>query len=168
MNYSNYKPSLTNFATTGNWLNQPDITMSLNQINGLPIHDATKTIEIHITPRDILHAKRKQPASCAAAKCAVRTIDHVSDARIHLHCAYLLIGNTWRRYRTSLALRTELIAFDRGGKFMPGLYLLGAVPLSQRANRKSGSSKNKNRPGKSPRRLTVHYATDVRPHGANR
>lgn len=139
----------------------------LQQIDGHPIHDATKPIHIHIAPRDIQSAQRRAPAACAAAKCCTRTLPEIYKARVHLSCAYLFDGAIWHRYRTSRALRTELVAFDRGAKFLPGVYVLNAVPPSARRRARSGSKTNKNRPGKGARPLIIHHVEGVRPRGGN-
>jgi hypothetical protein len=140
-----------------------------NTINGVPIVDATSPILIHISQRDANNGKVKAPSACAAAKCCTRTITECTDARVHLGRTYLKMGHVWVRYLTSQALRAEIIVFDRGGKFEPGTYTLGAVPRSQRANKKAAPSKNKTTGRRHRKGLIVrHTTTNVRPHGANR
>lgn len=143
----------------------------MNEINGLPIVDATRTIRIHISQRDAKLGKTKDPGACAAARSCIRTVDECTAARIHLSCAYLKMGAVWVRYKTSQALRSEIVAFDRGASFEPGIYTLAAVPPSQRVNNKkkrSGSNTNRNKPGKHRKLAVRHVTTNVRPHGANR
>lgn len=130
-------------------------------INGLNVVDATKPVIINISDRDVASGDKKSPDGCAAAKCAVRTIANCTDARIHLSRCYLRIGNRYYRYLTSPSLKLEIVAFDRGGKFMAGEYVLNAPPKSQRKGYKRPGGKVKTQ-GRRRRRL--HVTQDVRDH----
>lgn len=139
-----------------------------HKIGGLPVKDADKPVIITITNRDIKNGAIKAPSSCAAAL-ACHRISKVEDARIHIGRSYLKIGGKWIRYVTSKPLRTEIIAFDRGGEFAPGEYTLQAVPTGQRyeAMRNHGAKRS---PHKAKKRIIAirHQVTGVRPRGANR
>lgn len=139
------------------------------KINGTPVIDATKSILIHISQRDVNTSKTKDPASCAAAKCCMRTITQCEGARIHVGRAYLKMGGKWVRYLTSPALRTEIVAFDRGADFMPGVYSLSAIPPSMKVGTKKPKKGGPSTQGKRARKLRVyHITTNVRPRGANK
>lgn len=140
------------------------------EINGKPVVDATEHMMIDISPDDCLRGKTKDPGSCAAARAIMRDYD-VKAARVHVGLTYVEEEDRWLRYRTSAALRTELVAFDRGGPFEPGTYMLSPPPKSatlefQRTHNK-GASKRRNGKGKTPKR-TRHETTNVRPRGANK
>lgn len=96
------------------------------EINGKKVVDARKPVEIHITQRDALVGANKNPSGCAAALAAKRDIAGCVSARVHIGCVYIEQKNHWVRYLTPKALRTEIVAFDRGGSFQPGDYVLKA------------------------------------------
>jgi hypothetical protein len=88
-------------------------------IDGLPVIDAKRPLTLHITGRDISLANPKQPHACAAARACLRELG-AKEARIHLGRIYIRTNNgNWQRYQTPGALRDEIIAFDRGGRFEP-------------------------------------------------
>lgn len=146
------------------------------EINGKPVVDATKPIKIEITARDAKEGDNKNPSSCAAARAVKRDIAECVSARVHIGRVYVETPRKWIRYETPDSLRTEIIAFDRGGSFAPGTYKLG-VPMSQEKRReymkKSGGQRGKHgHPSKRPRKLIAkikrHEVTGIRPKGANR
>lgn len=144
------------------------------EINGKKVVDATKPIAIHITKRDTTDGDNKNPASCAAARAVKRDVPECVNARVHIGRVYVETPSKWIRYNTPDALRTEIVAFDRGGSFAPGEYKL-QVP-----EKRSGSGSNTGRNGgvrgkASKKRNTVlvarvkrHEVTGIRPKGANR
>jgi len=113
--------------------------MSLKSINKLPVLNAKHSLELHITTTDCTRAEVKDPARCAAAL-AIRREFHPIDVRVHLGRVYVRQNNSnWQRYLTPKSLRTELIAFDRGGTFTPGTYTLPAPPKSRKTNKRQGT-----------------------------
>lgn len=136
------------------------------EINGVKVHNATKPVVITISPKDVMRGNTKDPAACAAALACKREL-HATDARIHVGRSYLKIDGEWVRFRTSAALRSEIVAFDRGGTFEPGEYLL-QVPLKP----SQGIKKTKPKGTKDNRvkiaRKIYHKVTSVRERGANR
>ncbi len=91
--------------------------MSLKSIDGLPVIDAKDSIKLTVTSRDIEKADRKDPADCVVARACRREL-HVKEARVHLSRVYLRSNdNNWVRYTVPKPMRTEIIAWDRGGSF---------------------------------------------------
>lgn len=146
------------------------------EINGKKVVDATRKVKIKITPRDATEGDNKNPSSCAAARAAKRDVPHCISARVHIGRVYIEQKDKWVRYNTPGSLRTEIIAFDRGGSFDPGEFELQPPPPSQteeaqqerNRKRKSGISS-----GKNPRKVKVaiikrHNVTGIRPRGATR
>lgn len=99
-------------------------------IGGKKVVNGTRKVRLHITAADT-KASRKDPKACAAAKAALRQVPNCVAARVHVGRVYLLKkdGN-WHRYQTPEALRTEIVTFDRYGKFQPGDYELIPMPPS--------------------------------------
>lgn len=132
------------------------------KINGRPVVNALRKLNLHISAADIKAAKSQDPALCAAARAAVREIPNCIAARIHLGRAYILQKDKWLRFKTPEALRGEIIAYDRGGKFQPGDYELTPMsPSDLRPNRKEYQRSETSRstpgspPSKNPRKLHV-------------
>lgn len=148
-------------------------TNHAESIGGKPVINARKRLKVIISAKDVQGGKNKDPGACAAAKALVRSVPGCVAARVHLSRAYILSNKgNWQRYKTPDALRSEIVAFDRGGKFEPGEFELRPLPPSAlvpkrkveyRPDRESG---NKSDVGKTPRKL--HVMTGVRPRGANR
>lgn len=109
---------------------------------GMPVIDAKHDMTIHITKRDIRLADSKSPGSCAAALALNRKFP---EAHVHLGRVYIRSNKgNWQRYVTPKNLRTELVAFDRGGTFEAGEYTLTAPHPSQRLRfKKTGPKKRK-------------------------
>jgi hypothetical protein len=152
------------------------------EINGKRVVDATRKAKIMITKRDTVEGDNKNPSSCAAARAAKRDVPECLSARVHIGRVYIEQKDKWVRYYTPEALRTEIIAFDRGGTFQPGEYELKppSKSESEAGRRKSYFRSNVNRnklgasPTKSPRRkirvakIKRHEVSGIRPKGAVR
>lgn len=106
------------------------------KIAGLPVKDADEKIAVTITKNDVRTGTLKEAKSCAAANALCRQTG-AKEARVHFSRAYLKVGKVWKRYQVPNALRAEIIAFDRGGKFEPGEYVLHPITQAQRLDRPS-------------------------------
>lgn len=140
--------------------------MALKAIDGLPIMDAKKPAILKITKNDIDKADRKEPADCAVARACRRDL-HVKEVRVHLGRVFVRQNEgNWLRYMTPRSLRSEIIAFDRGGAFAPGEYTLPAPhPSKKAAGKRQGSARNATRPRgakSAKKRRAPHIVTDVR------
>jgi hypothetical protein len=136
---------------------------SAMRIDGLPVKDAKKKLPITINARDVRRGNNNQPTSCAAAQACLRQSD-ASAARVHLGRTYLLIdGKHWLRFKTPASMRSEIIAFDRGGKFATGEYVLGALqPTSRATGKRQGTVEKPTRNRKTAKKRRYHAVTDVR------
>jgi len=146
-----------------------------DKIGGKPVVNAKRRVTLHISPKDAKTGASKDPGACAAAKAALREIPNCTMARVHLGRAYLFNerSDQWTRYKTSEALRSEIIAFDRGGTFEPGEYDLRPLsPSATKPRKKTFVSSDTNRSGKSTNKTKVprklHVVKGVRRRGANR
>jgi hypothetical protein len=146
------------------------------EINGKPVVDASRKLTINITKADTIKGGNKDPGACAAARACIRTPKTLS-ARVHLGRVYIEQKDKWLRFQTPGALRSEIIAFDRGGKFEPGEYkLIPVSPANSDKFRKKASGSDTNRSNARPshtktarKKLVVHRAVpNVRSKGANR
>ena len=98
--------------------------MEVHRVGGRNCIDAASTIEIEITEQDTRFASRKDHTNCVMARACMK--QESTDAIVHVSRIYLKVKDQdlWTRYAVDSSLRTEIIAFDRGGKFAPGIYKL--------------------------------------------
>lgn len=132
----------------------------LKSIDGLPVINAKRPVKLTVTEKDCKGGNPKNPDSCAIARCMMREF-HASEVRVHLSRAYVkTTPDKWVRYITTKPLRTEIVAFDRGGTFAPGEYHLSAITPSKQVRKHKKTKK----PGTGTRAKPVkrHVVTDVR------
>jgi len=133
----------------------------VKKIDGMPVGNAFMPIRLKVTEADIKNGARKNENACAIAVAAVRQVKGVTAAKVHLGVIYLCQNGQWKRWHTSNGARTEIIVFDRGGRFVPGEYDLLPVPPQSLLRRYRAAAKP--RPGpKRRRRRKPHYVEDVR------
>jgi len=152
------------------------------EIAGKKVVDAKRPATIHITPKDVATGANKLPSQCAAAKAAVHSIPECISARVHIGRVYIEQKDRWVRYYTPESLRTEIIAFDKGGSFQPGPYTLRppspSTTITARSEYRSHANETRSERAKSkqhPRKLRVrvaktkrHEVSGIRPKGAAR
>lgn len=115
--------------------------MSLTQIDGLPVFDAKKAISLTVTAKDVDNADPKRPNNCAVA-IACRRSTQAKEVRVHLGRVYVRTNDqNWQRFITPRPMRSEIIAFDRGGNFEPGTFTLSAPQPSKKATGKRQGGK---------------------------
>ncbi len=135
----------------------------LKAIDGMPVIDAKQSTTLHITKQDIARGDRKRPDKCAAALAIVREM-HAIEARVHLSRIYIRTNKgNWQRYVAPRSLRSEVVAFDRGGQFEEGAHYLHAPQPSIRlgAKRARYDAPGKWKKGKK-RRQPPHVTRNVR------
>lgn len=104
------------------------------KINGVEVKDADEKLVVKITKDDVRKGSLKNANACAAANALCRQ-EHCDEARVHFSRAYIRKGKKWLRFGVPPALRNEIIAFDRGGTFEPGEYILSPVQPTVRLDR---------------------------------
>jgi hypothetical protein len=99
------------------------------------VKDATSDLVVNITQNDIKGAKRADNDGCAAANALCRQ-EHFKRAKVFKTKTYVLLKDgTWRRYLTPKSLYTEIMIYDRGGRFEAGDFILKAPRGAQRLGR---------------------------------
>ena len=136
------------------------------KIAGTDVKDADGKLIVTITKADVRSGAKKNAQSCAAANALCRQ-HQAEEARVHFSRAYIKKGGKWLRFGVPVALRNEIMAFDRGGEFAPGEYVLAPVQPCVRLDaertpryapeKRSGAHKSKNK-----RKRAYHVATGVR------
>jgi hypothetical protein len=135
------------------------------KIAGTPVTDAKNDLRLHITKLDVRSGAKKNADACAAANALCRQ-EGCTEAKVHFTRAYIKKGKTWVRYYVPPALRSEIVAFDRGGTFEAGDYELKAMPpnmIEPRAkSRGINKTKRKSHANKGLMPKAVHITTGVR------
>lgn len=113
-------------------------------IDGLPIVDATKPLALLIDDKDVKGANVKEPAECVVAR-ACRNHLHAIEVRVHLSRIYIRFNKgNWQRFLTPKAMRDEIIAFDRGGRFQTGTFALAPPnPNARLTGKRTGGKKDR-------------------------
>lgn len=94
------------------------------------VEDSPRELGVLVKQQDIDDAIPGNPAACAVSLGAQRNCPgHVTGALISRTIAILIYRETQAvRFIVPKMTYANLFAFDRGGKFEPGIYLLGKVP----------------------------------------
>lgn len=132
----------------------------VKDIDGLPVFDAKRPIKLIVNKNDIDRADIKEPKDCVVAR-AVRRELHAKEVRVHLSRVYVKTNEgSWTRYFTPRSMRSEIIAFDRGGSFAAGEYHLTTPSPSKNL----GKNKSKRGPHlkRGKKRTKPHIVKDVR------
>ena len=130
------------------------------KLEGLPVVDAVRGLELHVERRDVDRKARKNPAQCALATCATRM--YKTECRVYMSRAYVKSadGLSWTRYTVGGTTQREITAFDRGAPFEPGIYRLSPPAPSTRLGNGSKIGGNGQRTGKGPK--PRHISLNVR------
>ena len=116
----------------------------ITTIEGLPVINAKKPLKLHVTPLDIKAARKHSPGNCAVAKACMREWK-AKEVRVHLSRIYVRQNEqNWTRYFTPYAMRSEIIAYDRGGEFLPSVYTVASPPPTKSTGKKQSQSVDKN------------------------
>jgi hypothetical protein len=129
----------------------------VDTIEGLPVLNAKRPIMLHVTPQDIKTARKYSPGNCAVAKACMREWK-VKEARVHLSRIYVRCNEkNWVRYFTPRPMRSEIIAYDRGGEFLPSVYTVKPVSASKRTGKRQGTDTDKNNKSRELRKKRKPY-----------
>jgi hypothetical protein len=121
--------------------------------------DADKPADIEVTISDATTKGIKNHEACAMAVACKRKYN-LDGVIISRSTAYLVKGNQARRFKLPPATAKEVVSFDRGGGFAPGVYRLSAVGDWAKLGRKQGSDKP--RTGNGIKERFRHLTTDIR------
>lgn len=136
------------------------------KIQGIEVVDAPEELEITITQRDCQLGKKKSAHECAASRAICRA-QQGEAAIVHFSRVYIRKGNKWYRYNVPAMLRSEIVAFDRGGNMEPGDYTLRPVAATIRLDAPRSQKRIGKRNGTKPQRgnrpkKPYHVVTGVR------
>lgn len=130
------------------------------KIAGKPVKDADEKFVLTITKADVKSGAAKTSSQCAAAKALCRQTG-CEEARVHFSRVYIRKQGKWLRFGAPPSLRNEVIAFDRGGEFAPGEYVIGPaqpiVRLDAPSRKRYDNRKNKTRSKNSGTKIKRPY-----------
>lgn len=112
--------------------------------------DAKEGVKVTVTRGDVAWSEKRNGNACVMAKACERSL-HVDGALVNRTRAFLIRGNTALRYGLTQRTQREIVAFDRGGQFMPGDYyltrLIGseAIGAKRTQTKKRGNLKTRRR-----------------------
>ena len=134
----------------------------IREIDGVAVEDAKRPIKIVVGADDIKGASKQKPNNCAVARACYH--HHLADeVRVHLSRVYLKRGKgQWVRYLTPRDMRSEIVAFDRGGSFQPGEFILKPIPHKMKLGKRTGTSTNENSKKRKTKRRQHRTLLDVR------
>lgn len=130
------------------------------KLEGLPVVDAERGLELNVQRRDVDRKQRKNPAQCALAACAQRI--YKTECRVYMSRAYVKSadGTHWLRYTVPASAQREITAFDRGAAFEPGSYRLSPPSASAKLGSYARAGGRSTHTGKAPR--PIHFSINVR------
>lgn len=122
--------------------------------------DAKKRVVLNITREDIAFGKRKDHRTCGVAVC-VRRQENVDGVIVGVRRVYFIKGRVATRFEPTESLSRELVAFDRGGTFDAGVYVLNPVrrPTGTKTRRTRTPSEASSNPGGSSPQLALSHFT---------
>ena len=123
------------------------------------VKDARVDSYIEVTRKDLNSAHVRDHKTCAMAVACKRKF-HADGVLISVGVAYVVMGDTFTRYRVPESVGREVVSFDRNGGFRPGEYHLRAPSRSQRL----GATRYKRTGKKNPHTQGHfrHFTDDIR------
>ncbi|HLG49324.1 MAG TPA: hypothetical protein VKY24_23975 [Reyranella sp.] len=135
----------------------------MRKIDGESVTNASRPVRIKVTDRDVKRGVPKNPNACAIALACLRDIPGATAAKVHMSTCFVNIAKKgWQRWQVPEYATREIVAFDRGGKFVPCEVDLRPVPLiEKKQRRRSGSSSGGPRRPRRPRHVTLDVREDA-------
>lgn len=138
----------------------------MRKIDGQTVTNAPQPLRLMVTASDIHKGVPMDPCNCAIAVAVKRQVPGCTDARVHKGTLFALIRKKWLRWLVPEYLTREIVAFDRGGRFVPGEADFGTVPPPPSKAVRDARRAARSRSGKvrlsSYTRRPAHITKDVR------
>lgn len=121
--------------------------------------DALRPAKIEVVARDANPRAAKNHEACALAVACKRQMN-LDGVIISRSIAYLVKGKKARRFQLPPGTAREVVSFDRGAGFAPGVYLLSAVTPNKKMGTRQGSDQRT--PGNGKPKQFRHLTANVR------
>lgn len=123
------------------------------------VTDATRPAKIEVMASDANPRAAKNHEACALAIACKRQMN-LDGVIISRSIAYLVKGKKARRFQLPPATSREIVSFDRGAGFQPGVYLLSKITANKRMGQRQGSDRRT--PGNGKPKQFRHITANVR------
>ena len=132
----------------------------MKRIDGQPVTNGHRRIRVKVSAADIKDGAPLNSNSCAIARACIRQVPNVTAAKVHLGRLYLLFAGAarWQRWFVPEYATREIVAYDRGGRFVPQEIDFQPPPVPILARYRPAKAK---RP-QGKRRRVIHRTMDVR------
>jgi hypothetical protein len=129
----------------------------MKRIDGEPVANGMIRLRVQVTKQDIEQGEPLNPY----ARACVRTIKNCVKAKVHKTQLYLKFEAQprWKRWNVPEYATREIVAFDRGGRFVPQEIDFAAPPVQVLARYRPAK---KVRSGPRRKRGRIHQTVDVR------
>jgi hypothetical protein len=134
----------------------------LRKIDGQVVTNAATRLRLTVTEQDVRKGVPKNPNACAIAVAAMRQIPGCTAAKVHKSCLFTLVKGKWQRRLVPEYATRELVAFDRGGRFVPGEFEFDPMPVPTPTTKRRRPSSASASSGAPRRKRTRHVTIDVR------
>jgi hypothetical protein len=133
----------------------------MKKIDGEPVANGMQRLRVEVTRADIEKGQPKDQNSCAIAVACVRQLKNVVAAKVHKGRLYLKFEGQarWRRWTVPEYATREIVAFDRGGRFVPQQIDFSPPPVTVLARYRPPKQV---RSGPRRKRGRIHHTVDVR------
>lgn len=134
----------------------------MRKIDGLPVTNASRPVRINVTKHDVAKGVPKNQNACAIALACMRDIPGATAAKVHMSTCFVhLKRKGWQRWRVPEYATREIVAFDRGGTFVPGEIDLMPVPITPKKKRRRTANSGSRVRGRQPRHVTQDVREDA-------
>jgi len=126
------------------------------------VEDGGRKVTIEVTKRDEATANKKSHKTCAMAVACKRKFE-ADGVIISVNRAYIIKGDTAKRYNLPNSVSREVVSFDRGAGFEPGTYQLSKVAESAKLGvRRVGKPNGKKHPHGGATEKMSHHTGGIR------
>lgn len=122
------------------------------------VKPAPQSVQIHVRSRDCTGAQTKAHDACAMARACKRDL-HLDGAVVSLGAAYLIRGIRATRYVVPQAVSREIVSFDRGSGFQPGVYTLNPPPVRRKSTGSHKDARRRHDLAPRAKRITLNVRT---------
>lgn len=124
------------------------------------VEDAVKRQVVQVRANDAKLRGKKKHDECALAEACKRSFA-VDGVIISRSMAYLVKGKKAVRFKLPDSVSREIVSFDRGAGFQPGVYALEAIPPSSRMDYRAKrddlrDDRDRTNKGKAKRHITTN------------
>lgn len=133
----------------------------MKRIDGEPVTNGMTRLRVNVTKSDIEKGEPLNPYACAIARACVREVKNCVAAKVHKATLFLKFEAQprWKRWNVPEYATREIVAFDRGGRFVPQEIDFSPPPVYVLPKYRKAKTV---RSGPRRKRGRIHHTIDVR------